>query len=186
MSNATTSVNNSRSQSIDTIWTPAGSARIKLAVGTKDVSTDSEDASWQGVATHADGGTFAASDGVVVAAGLDGTTVRKQLVDSTGRLIAVQVPTQGNLTDRSGTVATGTTHQELAAANTSRKYLMIQNLDGTEDLWINFGADAEIATAGSIQVKAGVIFEMKDAFVSTQAVSVNATTTAHKFTAKEG
>jgi len=186
MSNSTVSVNNSRSQSIDTLWLPDGSTRIKLAIGTKDVSTDTEDAAWHGIATHTDGATFAASDGVVVAAGLDGTTVRKLLVDSTGRLLTVNAPTQGNLTDRSGTITAGTVSQTLAAVNTSRKYLMVQNIDASEDLWINFTSDAAVATAGSIQIKAGATFTMEGAFVSTQLVTVIATTTAHKFTAKEG
>jgi len=182
------SILNTRSQSIDTMYAADGTPSAKLAVGNKIPAGQSEVFAWQGVATHVtDEANYASGDGVVVVGGVysDDTPV-PLLVDSAGRLLAVQVPTQGSLTDRSGTITAGTTHQELAAANGSRRYLMVQNLDGTEDLWINFGADAEIATAGSILIKAGVIFEMKDAFVSTQSVSVNATTTAHKFTAKEG
>jgi len=178
------SLQNTRSQSMDTLYAADGTPLVKLGVGEVAVGGLTPVAGWQGAATHADGATFAASDGVVVAAGLDGTTVRKLLVDSTGRLLTVQVPTQGTLTDKSGTITSGGTQQTLAASNTTRKYLMVQNIDASEDLWINFGSNAVVATAGSIQIKAGVIFEMK-AFVSTQLVSVIATTTAHKFTAKE-
>lgn len=186
MSNSTVSVNNSRSQSIDTLWLPDGSKRIKLGIGTKDVSTDTEDAAWQAVASHTDGETFDTNDGVLVLAGVDGTTVRKVPADANGRLIVSPVPQQGNLTDESGTISSGGTQQTLAAVNTARRYLMVQNLDASEDLWINFGSNAVIATAGSIQIKAGATFTMEGAFVSTQLVSVIAATTAHKFTAKEG
>lgn len=183
MSASTVSAVNSTAQKIDTLWLPDGSKRIKLAVGTKDISTDTEDAGWQGVATHVDGATFAASDGVGVVAGVDGTTVRKVLVDASGRLIVVAVPTQGNLTDRSGTITTGGTAQEVAAALATRKYFFFQNHSDTV-MWINFGTTA-VADQPSIQVPVGSTFTMQDSFVSTQSISVICATTGKKFTAKE-
>lgn len=184
MSNSTVSINNSRSQSIDTIYLPDGSKRLKLAVGTQDISTDTEDGAWQGVATHEDGDTFAANDGVVLVAGSDGTDVIKLLTDAVGRLLVTALPTQGNLTDRSGTIATGGTAQQVAASNTSRKYFFFQNHSDTV-MWINFGTDA-VADQPSIQVPVNGTFTFPAGFVSTQSISVICATISKKFTAKEG
>src|SRR5258708_5888142 len=92
----------------------------------------------------------------------------------------------GTLQDRSGTITTGAASQVAAAANVGRQYLLIQNLDTTEDLWVNFGAAAAITTPGSIRVpKAGgtepsfLLFD-GSAAVPTASVNVNATTLGHK------
>lgn len=174
---------NSRGQSVDSIIKPDGTVLFKLAVGTKALSGYASGA-WQGVATHTDASTFAASDGVVVVAGLDGTTVRKMVVDANGNLVASVKPSSGNLTDRSGAITTGATAQQLAAANTARKYLLIQNLDSGEDLWINFTTTA-VADRPSIRIPPDGTFVMEGSFVSTELVSVIAATTGHEWTAKE-
>ena len=103
-------------------------------------------------------------------------------VDSAGRLKAVQVPTQGSLTNRSGTITSGGTSQELAAANTSRKYLFVQNVS-TGDLWVNFGT-AAVTTQPSIKLMPDASLTMTG-FVSTQAVNIIGATTGQAFTAKE-
>lgn len=91
--------------------------------------------------------------------------------------------------DRSGTITVGATSQVAAAANIGRQYLLIQNIDAAEDLWVNFDtAAAAIAGAGSIQLKpaGSLVFEAGMGFVPTCAINVNATTLGHKFTCKEG
>lgn len=181
-----TSIANDSSQKLDPIVRSDGGVRLKLAVGTKAASGLTNDAAWQGVATHTDGATFASSDGLVVQAGVDGTTVRKMIVDSSGRPLMLMVPNGGNLTDpASNAITAGGTDQTAYAANLVRKYLLIQNLDSTEPLWVNFGAPAT-EDAPSIRLDAGAGMVWEGSFVPTQAVHVIAATTAHAFTAKEG
>jgi hypothetical protein len=93
----------------------------------------------------------------------------------------------GTLTDRSGTVTTGGTSQQLAAANPGRKYLLIENpTTATEALYVNFTAAASTAGSSSISISPGGSLTMSAAtYVSQEAVTVTATTTGHGFTAKE-
>jgi hypothetical protein len=84
-------------------------------------------------------------------------------------------PTQGTLTDRSGTITTGGTAQQLAAANTSRKYLLIQNT-GNTDLWFNFTTTA-VQGQPSFKLSPGASFVMEHSYVSTEAVSILGATT---------
>jgi hypothetical protein len=98
--------------------------------------------------------------------------------------VALSVPRSGALTDRSGTITTGGTSQQVMAANTNRKYLLIQN-ESTGDLWINFGV-AAVATQPSIRLGQWDAFVMEEGFISTQTLNVIGATTAQAFTAKEG
>lgn len=182
---APTSILNTRSQSTDTLFGPDGVSKIKLGIGSKAVSGLTALGAWQGVATHIDGATFAASDGVIALAGVEGTTVRKILVDSSGHLLVAITSGGGALTNISGSIAAGATAQTISAATPARRYFFIQNLDASEDLWINFGT-AAVADQPSIKIEAGGSFSMEDSFVSTQLISVIAATTGHKYTAKEG
>jgi hypothetical protein len=93
----------------------------------------------------------------------------------------------GVLTDRSGTVTTGGTSQQLAPANSNRKYLFIENpTTATEALYINFTSAASTAGNSSISISPGGSLTMTAAtYVSQEAVTVTAATSAHGFTAKE-
>lgn len=91
----------------------------------------------------------------------------------------------GTLTNRSGTITAGGTAQQVMAANSSRKYLLFQNVSDTA-MWIDFGATA-VADSPSVLVPAsGGAVVQEGTFVSTQSVSVFCATTGKKFTAKEG
>jgi hypothetical protein len=91
----------------------------------------------------------------------------------------------GALTDRSGTITVGGTAQTLAAANSVRKYLLIQN-NSTGALWVNFGA-AAVQGQPSIQLAAnGGSLVMEAGFVSNQSVSIIGATTGQAYSAKEG
>ena len=84
-------------------------------------------------------------------------------------------------TDRSGSITTGGTAQQLAAANSTRSGLSGQNIS-SGDLWINeTGGTAAVDTAGSFKVPSGSGFEIS----TNQAVSVIGATTGQKFTATE-
>jgi hypothetical protein len=105
------------------------------------------------------------------------------------------VAPQGTFTAQSGAMTAGGTSQTMMAANSSRKYLLIQNpatltgqnIAAAESLFIRFGASAAGVNNGtSFEILPGGAFESAGAFVSTEAVQVNATTTAHKWVSVEG
>lgn len=96
-------------------------------------------------------------------------------------------PDLGALTNRSGTIAVGGTSQQIMAANTSRRYLMVQNpIAASEPLFVNFGAVAS-AAATSYELAAGQMIEFSSpGFIPTGTVNAVAATGAHAFVAKEG
>lgn len=87
-----------QSERIDALVDASAAVYLKLAVGSKAVTGATQAAAWHGAATHADGATFATSDGVSLAAGITGTTVKKMLVDTTGALINVGAGASGSAT----------------------------------------------------------------------------------------
>lgn len=93
-------------------------------------------------------------------------------------------PGSGTLTDRSGTITAGATAQALAASNSSRKYLIIQN-NSAESLWVNFTTTA-VQSQPSLQLLPNGSLVMESGYISTEAVSIIGATTGSAFTAKEG
>lgn len=98
---------------------------------------------------------------------------------------------QSALTDRSGTITTGGTAQQLAAANASRRYLLIQNLS-TGVLWVNTTGTAAVGQP-SIALKAcgvandgtggAIVFE--GSYIPPGAVSILGASTGQAFAARE-
>lgn len=88
----------------------------------------------------------------------------------------------GALTDASGTCADGNSHQ-LLAANNARRYLIIQNLASSANLWFNFGT-AAVASQPSIRLAAGRIWESPAHFCPTGTVNALGTT-GETFVCKE-
>lgn len=99
----------------------------------------------------------------------------------------------GQLTavDKSGTITTGGASQVLAVANANRQGLELQNVDSAnlEGLWYNPSGGActpggagcfELAAASSAQYPGGFV-----KIVTSNQVSISATTTGHKFSAIE-
>ena len=127
--------------------------------------------------TDAAGGLVPAGVAAFVAAGV------ARPVTAADPLPVLRGVTAGPLTDRSGTITAGGAAQQVAAANTSRKYLLIQNLSGA-DLWVNFGT-AAVASQPSLRLPPGWSLVMRD-YVDTQAVSVVGAATGQAYTAKEG
>lgn len=106
------SLKNTDSQSIDTLVNAAGQTGLKLGLGQKTLGgglTPKGEA--QAIGTHLDGDGFTAADQVVLAAGVDGSTIRKLTVDSSGRLILSPASSVGALT--------GTGHKNIAATGTA-------------------------------------------------------------------
>ena len=79
-----------------------------------------------------------------------GIITRGSRVDSENPLPVVTFPAVGQaFTDRSGTIATGGTSQQIAATNATRRYLVIQNHSDT-DMWLGIGT---AAVAGQPSIK---------------------------------
>jgi hypothetical protein len=91
--------------------------------------------------------------------------------------------TQGTLTDRSGTITSGGTAQQLAAANSSRKYLFIQN-NSSGNLWFNFTTTA-VQSQPSILLLPNASVTFVSPFITTEAVSIIGATTSQSWSAKE-
>lgn len=107
-----------------------------------------------------------------------------QLKGSTGADASPVV--SSTLINRSGTITSGGVAQVAASANTSRRYLLIQNPTvGSESFWISPDTTA-IINSPSIEIPPGMTLIFDGSFVPTGAVSVIATTTGTKFTVKEG
>lgn len=98
-----------------------------------------------------------------------------------------------SLTNASGTITTGGTSQQLVAANSSRKYLLVVNLS-TDTLWIRFGSTAAAASEPSIPLNPAVAassygggaYEMAGSAISTDAIQIYGATTGDAFSAWEG
>lgn len=92
---------------------------------------------------------------------------------------------RGLFTDHSGEIDTGSTAQEVMDANSSRAYLLFENVSDT-DMWIDFGTDA-VADQPSIKIAPDGSYELAEpGFVSTQALSVLCASAGKKFVCKEG
>jgi len=90
----------------------------------------------------------------------------------------------GALTDGSGTITAGGTAQQVFASQPGRAYLIIQNLDAAETMYVNIGA-AATAGSGSFQLLSGGSLVFENGYIPSGSVSIIAATTGHKFTAKE-
>lgn len=82
-------------------------------------------------------------------------------------------------TDKSGSITTGGTAQQLAAANSSRRALLIQNIS-SGDIWVNEMGTAVVGSAGFKLVSGDSYYAQTN-----RAVSVIATVTGQAWTAIE-
>ncbi|KPV49029.1 hypothetical protein SE17_34895, partial [Kouleothrix aurantiaca] len=89
------------------------------------------------------------------------------------------ITAQGTPTDRPSTLTTGGTAQQLAAANSSRKYLLVQN-QSSGFLYICFTGTAT-QTQTSIRLAPGDSYENPPHYCPTSAVSVIGATTGQAF-----
>lgn len=100
------------------------------------------------------------------------------------KLVQVIAPEAGALTDGSGDIVAADTSEQVFAANTSRVYLLVQNVSDT-DMWVDFGT-AAVKDQPSVLLKANggsIVFE--GAFVPTSAVNIICGTIGKPYTAKE-
>lgn len=114
----------------------------------------------------------------------DGTASLVASVTNTPGSTVIAEPVSGALTDRSGSITVTNVSQQLAPANSTRKYLLIQNVSGS-DLWVNFGADANAAQP-SIKLKPDERLVFDGGFVPTQAINILGGALTQTWAAKEG
>ena len=100
-----------------------------------------------------------------------------------GTATTASTPTKGTLTDRSGSIASGTVAQTLAAANATRKYFLFVN-QSAGNMWLNFTTTA-IMDQPSILIVPNGSLVMEAGFISTELISVIGATTGQKWMAKE-
>jgi hypothetical protein len=93
------------------------------------------------------------------------------------------VPGGGSLTDRSGSIAAAGVSQQVAAAQSTRRYLIFINASDTT-MWINFGV-AAVADQPSIPVLTMGSYVFEASFVSTQALHVICASDTKSYTCKE-
>ena len=92
---------------------------------------------------------------------------------------------RGGITDRSGTIATGGTSQQVVATNTGRAYLLLQNPSAASgSLWFNFGAAATQASP-SVEMLPGATYTWEGSFVPNSQVTITGAQ-GLAYTCKEG
>lgn len=113
-----------------------------------------------------------------------GTTIPIATRDLGGVQHQVVVPRGAALADGSGTITSGGTSQTVFAANTSRTYLLVQNISDTA-MYVNFGGVATAGAGSFLLPASGGSLVMDSAFVSTESVTIFCATTGKAFTAKQ-
>lgn len=141
-------------------------------------------ATWSAIASGSTG-SVPVSDAILDAAVSAGAT-------QTATQVSVKTKVaQLTATDRSGTIAVANTSQVLAAANANRQGLELQNMDtaNLEGLWYNpSGGAAVVGGAGSFELAQASAAGYPGGFVkivTSNQVSIIATTAGHKFSAIE-
>lgn len=112
----------------------------------------------------------------------NGTTWDRLRGNTTG-VFAVTRPTPGTMTDRSGTLTTASTSQQIMAVNANRRYLMIQN-SSSAIMWCNFTTAATLSQP-SFLLSVGASYVLENNTITTEAVNCISGTAANPFTAKE-
>jgi len=120
---------------------------------------------------------------VLAAENRPGTTI---LIDANGKAYTASFSVSTapvTWTNRSGTITTGGTAQQLAPANLARKGFFIQNVSAG-DLWFNSEATA-VLNQPSIKLIAGAYYESPVGLPPSGAISIIGATTAQAYTARE-
>lgn len=113
----------------------------------------------------------------------DSATASQVAIAKRTNVLLSALQAQGTLTNRSGTITTGGTAQQLMASNANRKGFSVQNLSAG-DLWFNALGTAA-ATQPSMKLVSGAYFETPAGYGATGAVSIFGATTGQAFTARE-
>jgi hypothetical protein len=104
------------------------------------------------------------------------------LIGQTGITLAGSIKA---VSDASSTVTSGGVSQLALAANSDRKFLKLQNVSSTLDLWYNVGS-AAAQQQGSIKLGPGVADTYENQVIPSGAVHVIGPSTGQGFTLKHG
>lgn len=120
-------------------------------------------------------------------AGTDGTNLRAISVDSSGRANVNSLADKGSVSEASTqSITTGGTHQQVFASNSSRKYLLIQNISDT-DMYLGLGFNPSNTTpAGLLLAKSGGGIVFESSYIPTSEVRIVCATTGKRFVALQG
>lgn len=175
---ATSALQTTGNTSLSTIATNTGT----IATNTGTIATNTT-----GVSTAANqttGNTSLAT--IATNSGTQATAANQTTGNTSLSTIATNTTRQGTLTDDSGTTSgTPSTSTTVMASNASRKYLLIQNLDSTNNIYINFTSAASNGTGSYTLLPYGTLVQ-EGQYVSTEAVTVLATVASIKYSAKQG
>lgn len=97
--------------------------------------------------------------------------------------LPVSPRSSNTLTDRSGSVTTGSTAQNIMSASAQRRGFFFQNLS-TTDLWIRIAGTAS-AGSGSLKIVPDGYYESPDTIPAVGLVSLFGTTTGQAFSCQE-
>ena len=100
-----------------------------------------------------------------------------------GYAMQIDAQVRGSLVDRSGSITTANTSQQVMPANPRRSYLLFQNTS-SGDLWIDLNVPA-VASTPAIRVVASGSMVWQRSFIPTDALNVIGATAGATFTAKE-
>jgi hypothetical protein len=179
------------------LWDNAGTNAAAMFRGFQPTTLNSNGVAHLGVATHENNDTFGANDAVAVIAGVEGTTVRKALVDASGRII-IRPP----LAYDAGAVP-GFAHQralgeaalegEQAAHGAVGTHLQAEAFDATDPLVIIGAVSAGVAKALATNAAGRLLTSEnatlsgtghKDVAVTGTAVALRASTVCRKVRVK--
>lgn len=93
-------------------------------------------------------------------------------------------PNASTTTNDSGTITTGGTFQQIAAASTSRLSLDVQNLNASDSCYIYFGTTAAANSAGvnsAIKVAASQEYLRSSGAIPSDAIQITCSTNSDKF-----
>ncbi len=116
--------------------------------------------------------------------GVDGSTLRDVLVDSSGRVILSPTSGTSTVVDGSGTITTGGMAQNLFSGATPSAGFEIYNPHASASLWISKTGTAAPNAAGSIEIVPGGMYVTPPGYIPNHAVSIYGATTSQPFTAE--
>jgi hypothetical protein len=140
----------------------------------------------------ANGGTEIGTTGNpsgIIALGVDDVGSANPLtLDGNGNLAISGTVTansaSGTVTNRSSTISTGGTSQQVAASNSNRKYFLIQNISDT-DMYVGVGY-TPTTTTGILLAKNGGGVSFESNYIPTSQINILCATTGKAFAALEG
>ena len=111
-----------------------------------------------------------------------GQVLKTAFDDTTGLLKVAETGLKGTVTDRSGSATTSSS--QVCAASSTRKYFIIQNLDTTNNLHVNFTSNATTG-AGSFKLIPSASYVFEGNYLVTEAINVCSSSGTVAYTAKE-